>query len=84
VIFYEFLTLDESGMKLKHFNPDMEAWEEKKDFVHFELLEATADRLIFKGLVFERKSDTEMEISLKMKENGEIHTEVFRMKRQKP
>lgn len=84
VVFYEFITLDETGMKLKHFNPDMKAWEEKEDFVHFELIEATADKLIFKGLTMERKSDTEMDISLKMKENGEAHTEVFHMKRVQP
>lgn len=84
VVFYEFITLDETGMKLKHFNPDMKAWEEKEDFVHFELIEATADKLTFKGLTMERKSDTEMDISLKMKENGEAHTEVFHMKRVQP
>ena len=85
VVFYEFITLDKTGMKLKHFQPDMEAWEEKKDFVHFELVEATADKLTFKGLVFERKSDAEMEISLKMKNSqGEVSTEVFKMKRVNP
>ncbi len=84
VAFYEFITLDETGMKLKHFTPEMKAWEEKEDFVHFELIEATADKLTFKGLVFERKSDTEMDISLKMKEKGEVRTEVFHMKRVTP
>jgi hypothetical protein len=81
VVFYEFLTLDETGMKLKHFYPDMKAWEDKEDFVHFELVEATPDKLTFKGLVFERKSDTAMEISLKLKEKGVVRTEVFHMKR---
>ncbi len=84
VVFYEFITLDETGMKLKHFTPEMKSWEEKEDFVHFEMIEATPDKLTFKGLVFERKSDTEMDISLKMQENGEVRTEVFHMKRVTP
>lgn len=84
VSFYEFITLDETGMKLKHFEPDMKAWEEKADFVHFELVEATPDKLTFKGLVFEKKSANEMEISLKMRRNGKIETEVFHMKRVTP
>ncbi|GAB5524102.1 MAG: hypothetical protein Roseis2KO_19740 [Roseivirga sp.] len=84
VVFYEFITLDETGMKLKHFSPEMESWEEKEDFVHFEMIEATPDKLTFKGLIFERKSDTEMDISLKMQEKGEVRTEVFHMKRVTP
>ena len=84
VVFYEFITLDETGMKLKHFTPEMKSWEEKEDFVHFELVEATADKLTFKGLIFERKSDTEMDISLKLKEKDEVRTEVFHMKRVNP
>lgn len=84
VVFYEFITLDETGMKLKHFTPEMKSWEEKEDYVHFEMIEATADKLTLKGLVLERKSDTEMDISLKMKENGVVRTEVFHMKRVRP
>lgn len=84
VSFYEFITLDETGMKLKHFTPEMKSWEEKEDFVHFELVEATANKLTFKGLVMELKSETEMDISLKLKEKDEVRTEVFHMKRVKP
>ena len=83
LVFYEFLTLDKTGMKLKHFNADMTAWETKEDFVHFEMIEATKDKLAFKGLVFERKSNKEMEISLKLHQDGKTHTEVFHMKRVK-
>lgn len=84
VSFYEFITLDETGMKLKHFTPEMKSWEEKEDFVHFELVEATANKLTFKGLVMELKSETEMDISLKLREKNEVRTEVFHMKRVKP
>lgn len=84
VVFYEFITLDETGMKLKHFEPDMKAWEDKEDFVHFELIEATPDKLSFKGLIFEKKSDNEMEISLRLKRGETVETEVFHMKRISP
>ncbi len=81
LVFYEFLTLDKEGMRLKHFNPDMTGWETKEKFVSFAFVEATPDKLTFKGLVFERKSDTEMEISLRLNRSGKIETEVFHMKR---
>lgn len=79
--FYEFLTLDSTGMKLKHFNPDLTGWETKEDFVHFELVEFTENKIVLKGLVFERKSDTEMEICLDLKSGEKKWTEVFTMRR---
>ncbi len=83
IVFYEFLLLDETGLKLKHFNPDITSWEEKDDFVSFEMISYTKDKIELKGLVFERKSDTEMEIRLRMRNSeGETFTEVFSMKRE--
>lgn len=79
--FYEFLLLDETGLKLKHFNPDLTGWEEKEDMLHFEMVSYTKDKIELKGLTFERKSDTEMTISLKMRRSDGVHTEVFNMKR---
>ncbi|WP_425389549.1 DUF6265 family protein [Ekhidna sp.] len=79
--FYEFLTLDSTGIKLKHFTPKLTAWETKEDFVHFELIEFTENKIILKGLVFERKSDSEMEIRLDLKNGDKQWTEVFKMKR---
>jgi hypothetical protein len=81
LVFYEFLLLDETGIRLKHFNPDMTGWEEKDDMTSFEMISFTKDKVVMKGLTFEKKSDTEMVISLKMKRVGELHTEVFTMKR---
>ena len=81
LVFYEFITLDKEGMKLKHFNADMSAWETKEEFVHFEAVEATPKKLVFKGLVFEKKSKREMEVSLRMNRGGKIETEVFHFKR---
>lgn len=82
IVFYEFLLLDETGLKLKHFNADITSWEEKDDFVFFEMVEASENLLKLKGLEFERKSDTEMEIRLRLKNSsGEVRTEIFSMKR---
>ncbi len=79
--FYEFLVLDSTGIKLKHFTPEMISWETKEDYVHFELIEFTEDKIILKGLVFERKSDSEMEIRLDLKNGDKKWTEVFKMTR---
>lgn len=79
--FYEFFLLDSTGLKLKHFNPDFSGWEEKEKFVHFKMIEVTENAIILKGLVYERLSDTEMEIRLDLKEGDKKWTEVFKMQR---
>ena len=79
--FYEFMVMDSTGLRLKHFNPDMVGWETKEDFVHFELIEFTENKIILKGLVFELKSDIEMEIRLDLKNGDKQWTEIFKMRR---
>lgn len=79
--FYEFFLLDSTGLKLKHFNPDFSGWEEKEKFVHFKMIEVTENAIVLKGLVYERLSDTEMEIRLDLKEGDKKWTEVFKMQR---
>lgn len=79
--FYEFMVLDKTGLRLKHFTPELVGWETKEDFVTFEMIDYTPDKIELKGLVFERKSDTEMEIRLKLKYGEEVKTEVFKMRR---
>lgn len=81
IVFYEFLLLDEHGMRLKHFNPDLTGWETKEDMVTFEMISFTKDKLEMKGLVFERKSDNELEVSLRLRQGEEVYTEVFTMRR---
>ncbi|MEX2605347.1 MAG: DUF6265 family protein [Gracilimonas sp.] len=84
LVFYEFLLLDETGIRLKHFNPDLTGWEEKDDMTTFEMISFTKDKIEMKGLTIEKKSDSEMEIRLRMNRNGEAHTEVFNMKKTTP
>ncbi|MEX0609742.1 MAG: DUF6265 family protein [Balneolaceae bacterium] len=82
LVFYEFMLLDEKGLRLKHFNPDLTGWEEKDDMTTFEMISYSENKIELKGLTFEKKSDTEITVSLRITQNGESHTEVFNMKRQ--
>jgi hypothetical protein len=59
--FYEIMLLDAqpSGLRLrvKHFNPDFTAWEDKGDWHSFEPLAVESNRLKFKGLTLERDGE---------------------------
>jgi hypothetical protein len=79
--FYEFLVLDSTGLRLKHFTPDLVGWETKEKFVTFELIAFTENKIELKGLVFERTSDSTMEIRLRMRRGDKVETEIFKMKR---
>lgn len=80
--FYEFLVLDETGLRLKHFTPDLIGWETKDKFLTFEMVDFTKDKIELKGLSFEKKSDNELEIRLRMRYSEDrVETEIFSMKR---
>ncbi|MEQ8470192.1 MAG: DUF6265 family protein [Marinoscillum sp.] len=79
--FYEFWLLDSSGMRLKHFNADFSGWEEKSDFVTFNMIETTDTKVSMKSLSYELMENGEMEIQLTLKNEGKVKTEVFRLKR---
>ena len=81
ITFYEFLVMDETGLRLKHFTPDFIGWETKEEFVTFEMVKYNKDQIELKGLIFERKSENEMEIRLKLRKGDAVETEVFKMKR---
>lgn len=59
--FYELMLLvEEEGslsLKVKHFNPDFSAWEEKKDYVDFKLVKVGPDAAHFSGLSFYRRGN---------------------------
>lgn len=81
LVFYEFILLDEEGMRLKHFHPDIKGWETKDDFVQFQMVEFSENMLVMKGLTIEKKSESNIEIRLKMRRNETVETEVFSMHR---
>lgn len=55
---YEFVMIAEVGdsieYRVRHFNPDMTAWEEKERFVRFPLVAAEGDNWYFDGLTIRR------------------------------
>ena len=78
VAFYELLlmTVDEGtlSLKVKHFNADFTAWEEKGDFVNFRLVGKEDDALHFGGISFYKRGDDAVDGYLVMR-NGEEVTE---------
>lgn len=81
--FYELmLIVEEEGslsLKVKHFNPDFSAWEEKADYVNFKLVKAEEDAVYFSGLTFFRISDDEIHayIAFKSEEGSREEKLVF-------
>ena len=61
VNFYELMLLVEEQqslvLKVKHFNADFSAWEEKGDFVSFPLVQIDHDAIHFSGLSFYRQKN---------------------------
>jgi len=83
--FYEFIHLaEENGslvMKLKHFNADLTAWEEKERFVTFRLVKIGANEAHFDGLTFRRSVDR-LQIFLALRDKaGAVREEAFQLER---
>lgn len=78
VSFYEILLLSvEEGtlsLKVKHFNADFSAWEDKADYHNFRLVRKEADALHFGGLSFYRRGDDAIDGYIVMR-SGETVTE---------
>ena len=83
VSFYEILTLTvEDGtlsLKVKHFNADFTAWEDKEDYVNFKLAKLEEDALHFSGISFYRRGENNMDAYIVMRNGDEIteHPIVF-------
>ena len=79
VAFYELLLLvEEEGslsLKVKHFNPDFTAWEEKGDYVNFKFVSANDEVIHFSGISFYRVGDDEIHGWIRMKSGETIREE---------
>lgn len=68
-VFSEHMLLTELDgkvvLRLKHFEPDLVGWEEKGEFLDFELLSVSGDSARFDGLTFDRDGD-QLRIGLTM------------------
>ncbi len=82
VIFYELMTIDYTGLKLKHFNADLTGWEEKADHVFFPAISYSENRLEFEGLVYEKTDGDNIRVTLQLQEDGKVRTEEFYLQRQ--
>jgi len=84
--FYEFMHLAEDQgalvLKLKHFNADLTAWEDKERFVTFQLVKLGEKEAFFDGLTFRRLGERRLEIFLALRRNGQIVEERFELERQ--
>ena len=78
VSFYEILTItvDDGtlSLKVRHFNADFTAWENKDEFVNFRLVKREKDALHFGGLSFYRRDDNHIDGYIVMR-NGDKLTE---------
>ncbi|HRK64845.1 MAG TPA: DUF6265 family protein [Terricaulis sp.] len=83
--FYEFLMMDvvEGGirMRVKHFNPDGAAWEERGDWVTFAPVSVSPEALIFDGLEIRREGEDRIVMHLRMRRGESVRTEVLRFQR---
>jgi len=79
VVFYELMLLvEEEGslsLKVKHFNDDLTAWEEKEDYVRFRLVKFDEDAVHFSGLSFHRINENEIHAFIALHHEGEVREE---------
>ena len=79
VAFYELMLLvEEEGslsLKVKHFNPDFSAWEEREDYVDFRFVSADDDIIHFSGISFYRMSQNEIQAWIRMRSGDQITEE---------
>jgi hypothetical protein len=85
---YEFVMIAETGdsieYRVRHFNPDMTAWEDKASFVRFPLVAVEGDSWFFDGLTIRRTGpDTADQIVLIKQKDGKESEEILHYRRVK-
>ncbi len=87
VAFYEILLLSvEDGtlsLKVKHFNPDFTAWEDKEDYVNFRLVKKEEDALHFGGISFYRRDDDSIDGYIVMRSGEDTREHHLQYQRRK-
>lgn len=86
--FYEFQLIQEIEeslvVKVKHFNDDLTAWEEKDDYVSFPLVKIEENRIYFEKLTYEKQDAGHLNIYLAMKTKTGYREVVFNYERISP
>lgn len=84
-VFYEILLMDQDErgvrMRVKHFNPDFVAWEDRDGWHEFAPVSATADLLMFSGLSIRRVSADEIEMRLRLRHEDGVREERLVLRR---
>ncbi|HSE40548.1 MAG TPA: DUF6265 family protein [Acidobacteriota bacterium] len=90
---YEFLTIENElqgpVLKLKHFNRGLKGWEEKEETIQFPLISATSNEAVFQRvekekpakMIFRRKDDQTLVVTLERDQEGKTVSEDFVYKR---
>lgn len=83
--FYEFMVMDvvEGGvrMRLKHFNPDYTAWEDRETWTTFGPVSASPDMLAFDGLVIRRESTDRIVMTIRIRRGDTVSEDTLRFQR---
>ena len=87
-VFYELIFIDvvDGGlrMRLKHFNPDYTAWEEREEWTTFEPVSFSADEIVFSALTIRRVGEDQITMTLRMRRDGGVREEVMHFRRAAP
>ena len=83
--FYEILLIDARPpglrMRVKHFNADFTAWEDKGDWHSFEPVAVAPNKLSFNGLELERRGDELMIVVTLKHKDGSVADHTLRLRR---
>ncbi len=75
-VMYEIMLLSvEDGtlsLKVKHFNADFTAWEDKPDYVNFKLVAYSENELHFGGLSFYKRGDDKLDAYIVMRNGDQV------------
>ncbi|WP_299107194.1 DUF6265 family protein [uncultured Winogradskyella sp.] len=85
VSFYEIEVIREVEntlmLQLKHFRWDLKGWEGKDETVDFPLIKITENKVVFEGMIFEKVSESEMNIFVDIETKGKTETVKFNYKK---
>jgi hypothetical protein len=83
--FYEMLLMDVIAegvrMRVKHFNPDATAWEEKDRWVTFAPVSVGPDALVFRGLAIRREAENRIVMTITLRQGDTVRDEILRFER---
>jgi len=85
--FFELISISENKdgslvMKLRHFNPDLTAWEDEEGQLVWEMKAISDSSVTFGPCTYTLTEPNKMEISLIMNNDGKVETELFTFLRQ--